>query len=164
MVGRRRDERRERDGHVVVAAVHTAPPKYDSSKMSTVEFAAASEAFSRNKHHETLAKTAAAKISLIDALIGHSGAKLAVSRADEGPRRVALAACVVRAAAEVARARAYAADVELYIICDDAAIVRDKLVTDAVRDNSTLRRGQLRARRTILHRTLRNRVLAWRKV
>ena len=60
--------------------------------------ATATEAYNRNKYHETLAKTAAAKISLIDALIGHSGAELAVSRADEGPRRVALAACVVRAA------------------------------------------------------------------
>ena len=149
---------------VVVDAVKAAPPKYDSSKMSIVQFAAATESYNRNKYHETLARTAAAKISLIDALIGHSGAELALSRADEGPRRVGLAACVVRAAAEVARARTYAADVELYIICDDVAVLRDKLITDAMRDSSTLKRGQLRARRTVLHRELRKRVLAWRRV
>ena len=82
----------------------------------------------------------------------------------EGQRRVALEACVVRAAAEVARARAYAADVELYIICDDVAVLRDKLVTEAMRDSSTLKRGQLRARRTALHRELRKRVMDWRRV
>jgi hypothetical protein len=148
----------------VVDAVMAAPPKYDSSKMSIVEFAAATESHNRNKYHETLAKTAAAKISLIDALIGHSGAALALSRAEEGPRRVELAACVARAAAEVARARAYAADVELFIICNDVAVLRDKLVTGAMRDSSTLKRGQLKARRTVLHRELRKRVLAWRRV
>jgi hypothetical protein len=149
---------------VVVAAVMAAPPKYDSARMSTVEHAAATESYNRNKYHETLAKTAAAKISLIDALVGHSGAELAVSREDEGPRRVALVECVARAAAEVARARAYAADVELYIICDDVAVLRDKLVTDAMRDSSTLKRGQLKARRTVLHRELRKRVMDWRRV
>ena len=87
-----------------------------------------------------------------------------MSREDEGPRRVALVECVARAAAEVARTRAYAADVELYIICDDVAVLRDKLVTDAMRDSSTLKRGQLKARRTVLHRELRKRVLAWRRV
>jgi hypothetical protein len=132
--------------------------------MSIVEFAAATEAHNRDKYHETRAKTAAAKISLIDALIGHSGAALALSRAEEGPRRVVLAACLARAAAEVARARAYAADVEVFIICNDVAVLRDKLVTEAMRDSSTLKRGQLKARRTALHRELRKRVMDWRRV
>ena len=148
----------------VVDAVMAPPPKYDSSKMSIVEFAAATEAHNRDKYHETRAKTAAAKISLIDAIMGHSGAALALSRAEEGPRRVVLAACVARAAAEVARARAYAADVEVFIICNDVAVLRDKLVTDAMRDSSTLKRGQLKARRTVLHRELRKRVMDWRRV
>ena len=148
----------------IVDATHGVPPVYCGLSMSPVEFAAANETFYRNKDHEHLAKVAAAKITLINRLIDHSGAVRAAANAADGQGRVVLDACVARAAAEVASARAYAADVELFVICGDAATLRDDLVKNAVRDSSTLKRGQLSARRTVLHRALRKRISEWRKV
>ena len=148
----------------IVNATHGVPPVCCNLSMSPVEFAAANETFYRNKDHEYLAKVAAAKTTLINALIDHSGAVQAAANAADGQGRAVLDACVARAAAEVASARAYAADVELFVICGDAATLRHDLVKNAVRDSSTLKRGQLSARRTVLHRALRKRISEWRKV